>query len=380
MNLIEKTGKASQDFQENDLKLRIDGLRKAYGSVHALRDIFIDVPAGEFLTLLGPSGSGKTTLLMALAGLVAPDGGRLWIDGRLSTYTPPSERGIGFVFQNYALFPHLTIYENIAFPLRMRRVPKAEIDRRVAKMLDIVQLPHVAERLPIELSGGQQQRIAVARCAVYEPSVIFMDEPLGALDKRLRDQMQLEIKRLHVELGITILYVTHDQEEAMAMSDRICRMNEGRVEQIGTPDELYFRPKTMFAAEFLGDSNIFRAEIVERGTAKTTLRNSDGTVFHAGGLEFQPEDGRQVSVLTRPEQIRILSRDEAAENVLEATVERAIVSGPMTRYHTRLADGTVVKVIQLTTGPDGRSAPGDKVRLGWSLDSNVLLPSQSAPL
>src|SRR5665213_2550370 len=244
------------------VKLSVRDLSKTYGEVMALAGASLDLAEGEFLTLLGPSGSGKTTLLMIVAGLVPPTGGEVWIDGKLATYAPPDKRDIGVVFQNYALFPHLTIRENIAFPLQMRRMPAARIASEVDRVLDIVQLPHVAERLPRELSGGQQQRIALARCMVYGPSIILMDEPLGALDRKLRDQMQLEIKGLHSRLGITVLYVTHDQEEALAMSDRICLMNNGRIEQIGTPQDLYFRPRTIFVADFLGESNILDATVV----------------------------------------------------------------------------------------------------------------------
>ncbi|MBB1652067.1 ABC transporter ATP-binding protein, partial [Delftia sp. UME58] len=234
---------------------------KRYGDFVALAPTHLDVARGEFLTLLGPSGSGKTTLLSLIAGLAQPDEGRVLIDGADVTYGAPYERDIGMVFQNYALFPHMSIEENIAFPLKMRKVPAAEARRRAHEALEMVRLPHVASRLPRELSGGQQQRIALARCMVYRPAIILMDEPLGALDKKLRDQMQLEIKRIHRELGTTIVYVTHDQEEAMTMSDRICLMNGGAIEQLGTPADLYFRPRTLFVADFLGESNLLQGEV-----------------------------------------------------------------------------------------------------------------------
>src|SRR6202051_1790880 len=224
--------------------LQITGLCKRYGDFVALPPIDLDVAQGEFLTLLGPSGSGKTTLLSLIAGLAQPDDGQVRINGVDVTYGAPYERDIGMVFQNYALFPHMTVAENVSFPLQMRKTDaKATRDKR-RQALEMVHLPHLAGRYPRELSGGQQQRIALARCMVYKPSIILMDEPLGALDKKLRDQMQLEIKQLHAELRITVLYVTHDQEEAMIMSDRICLMNDGQIEQIGTPDELYFHPRT----------------------------------------------------------------------------------------------------------------------------------------
>jgi putative spermidine/putrescine transport system ATP-binding protein len=250
----------------NANKLQIRGVRKTYGPVVALDETDLDLAEGEFLTLLGPSGSGKTTLLMTVAGLTEPDRGEIWIDGKLATYLPVHRRDIGMVFQNYALFPHLTVFENIAFPLRMRRAPEADVKRDVAAALDTVRLGGMAGRFPRELSGGQQQRVALARCFVYRPSIILMDEPLGALDKKLRDEMQLEIKQLHSAIGITVLYVTHDQEEALAMSDRICLMNRGGIEQVGTADDLYFRPQSLFAAQFLGDSNVLPVTVAEAGS------------------------------------------------------------------------------------------------------------------
>src|SRR5215212_8528054 len=216
-------------------KLAITGLTKRYGSFTALAPTDLEVTEGEFLTLLGPSGSGKTTLLSLIAGLSVPAGGTLHIAGQDATFAAPHERDIGMVFQNYALFPHMTIAENIAFPLKMRRIDNATAAKRAMGALELVRLPQVASRYPKELSGGQQQRIALARCLVYKPSIVLMDEPLGALDKKLRDHMQLEIKRIHRDTGTTIVYVTHDQEEAMTMSDRICLMNAGRIEQLGTP-------------------------------------------------------------------------------------------------------------------------------------------------
>src|ERR1700722_4098117 len=238
-------------------KLRVQKLSKRYGQVTALEPIDLTVAAGELLTVLGPSGSGKTTLLHIVSGLVEPSGGAIYIDGIDHTQTPVHRRDIGMVFQSYALFPHLTVDENVAFPLRMRRRPEAEIRRRVTAALEMVRLGGLGLRMPRALSGGQQQRVALARCFVYQPSIILMDEPLGALDKKLREHMQIEIKRLHRDTGVTIIYVTHDQEEALALSDRICLMNQARIEQVGTPEEIYERPATVFAADFIGISTIF---------------------------------------------------------------------------------------------------------------------------
>src|SRR5476649_480647 len=244
--------------------LQITGLCKRYGDFVALAPIDLDVDQGEFLTLLGPSGSGKTTLLSLIAGLAQPDDGQVRINGIDVTYGAPYERDIGMVFQNYALFPHMTVAENISFPLQMRKTDAKATRAKVMQALEMVHLPHVAGRYPRELSGGQQQRIALARCMVYGPSIILMDEPLGALDRKLRDQMQMEIKDLHSRLGITVLYVTHDQDEAMVMSDRICLMNHGKIKQIGTPADLYFRPNSVFVADFLGESNLLDAVVTGR--------------------------------------------------------------------------------------------------------------------
>ena len=362
---------------EGKIKLSIRDVSKTYGAVTALADASLELSEGEFLTLLGPSGSGKTTLLMMLAGLVQPSGGEIWIDGKLATYAPPNKRDIGIVFQNYALFPHLTVRENIAFPLRMRRVPEATIDAEVKRVLDIVQLPHVADRLPRALSGGQQQRIALARCMVYRPSIILMDEPLGALDRQLRDHMQLEIKELHSRLGITVLYVTHDQEEAMAMSDRICLMNNGRIEQIGTPEELYFKPRSVFVAEFLGESNILEATVEARGEA-IVLTAADGFEIRASADDGRAAPvGATVRFVVRPESIRLLAPEETAENVASGTLKESVFVGGVSRHFVTLPDGTVLSAKQLTSIGAARPRPGDVVRVGWSAAQTLLLPASA---
>jgi putative spermidine/putrescine transport system ATP-binding protein len=347
-------------------KLKTVGLSKSYGAVVALDGAEIEVREGEFVTLLGPSGSGKTTLLMMVAGLVAPSAGEVWIDGKLSTYLPPHLRDIGMVFQNYALFPHLTVAENIAFPLRMRRASDATVAKEVARILDLVQLPSVAGRLPRELSGGQQQRIALARCLVYKPSIVLMDEPLGALDKKLRDQMQLEVKALQRQLGITVVYVTHDQEEAMTMSDRICLMNHARIEQIDTPEGLYFRPRSVFAADFLGDSNIFKG------------RAGGGRVDGPGGLVVKGAGlgaaAGPVTAIIRPESIRVLEAGESAEGEAGGGIDNVVFVGGFVRVFVRLSDGTVLQA-KGPTGPGLRlPEPGQVVRLGWPAAATVLIP------
>jgi putative spermidine/putrescine transport system ATP-binding protein len=352
-------------------KLIIDRIRKSYGPVHALRETSLTVDSGEFLTLLGPSGSGKTTLLTILAGLVVPDAGEISFGGVRQTYAPVHKRDIGLVFQNYALFPHLSVFENIAFPLRMRRVPEREIKTRVSRMLEIVRLPQVGDRLPRELSGGQQQRIALARCAVYQPAVILMDEPLGALDKKLRDQMQVEIKRLHFELGTTVLYVTHDQEEAMAMSDRICLMRDGAIEQLGTPVELYFEPRTAFAADFLGGANVFA--FAQRGE-RVPLALENGPLRYRAA-HVGPDEASHFMV--RPEHVRPLDAGETSDNVVPAVVEHVVMSGAVTRYHARLAGGQAIVATRLTEGPP-RAQTGETLRLGWAAERTVLLTGDTA--
>ncbi|GAC1037666.1 ABC transporter ATP-binding protein [Pseudomonas sp. No.117] len=354
-------------------KLKIEGIEKNFGSFQALKPTNLELRQGEFLTLLGPSGSGKTTLLMMVAGLLEPDAGKLWIDGKLATYAPPFERDIGMVFQNYALFPHMTIADNIGFPLRMRRRPPAEIGREVARVLELVQLSHVANRLPRELSGGQQQRIALARCIVYQPSIILMDEPLGALDKKLRDQLQIEIKRLHKQLGTTILFVTHDQQEALTMSDRVCLMNHGQIEQLGTPSDLYFRPTTTFAADFLGESNILH------GTA-TALGNQQSSIqcpAMNATLVADRQTSGPVSIMIRPERMRLCSAAQAGLNSVQATLADVIFTGGVTRFVVDTVGGAQLMVAGLTEESGLTAVPGAPVCVCWAPADTVLLPADT---
>jgi len=351
-------------------KVKFEGVGKSYGPVVALQEVSLEVSQGEFLTLLGPSGSGKTTLLMILAGLVEPSRGRVWIDGIDSTYTPSHQRGVGVVFQSYALFPHLTIYENIAFPLRMRRISEAEVRKRVAEVLEAVRLPGVEDRVPRELSGGQQQRIALARCIVYQPAIILMDEPLGALDKRLREQMQLEIKRLHRELGMTVLYVTHDQEEAMALSDRICLMNNGSIEQFGTPAELYFQPISVFSGDFLGESNLLQGQVreVSAGTVQVEIGPTSRIRAQAGAGAAA---GAKVTCLVRPEAVQVVD-GSGCDNEVEAVVQDVVVAGGVTRIYARMGDGTRILSVRLTSR-HSQINRGTPIRLGWSAGDTIAL-------
>ena len=360
------------DTQASHHKLAISELRKTYGPVTAVARVSLDVGEGEFVTLLGPSGSGKTTLLMMVAGLTWPDSGEVRIDGRLCTYLPSHKRDIGMVFQNYALFPHLTVHENIAFPLRMRRVADRDISRKVRQALETVRLPDVGERETSALSGGQQQRIALARCIVYEPSIILMDEPLGALDKKLREEMQLEIKHLHEQLGITVLYVTHDQEEAMVMSDKICLFNEGSIEQVGSPEEMYFTPRSKFAASFLGESNILSASVKGTHDNRAVL-DFHGSATVEAPLRFDVRTGQNVSFMVRPESIAITEKADSGQNVIEGVVRDRILTGGVTKYFVEVAGEVAVSASSLTMRSDRGHSPGDRVRLGWSIHDTVVL-------
>jgi putative spermidine/putrescine transport system ATP-binding protein len=352
--------------------VRLQGAGRRYGHVTALAGIDLDVRAGEFMTLLGPSGSGKTTLLNLISGTVAATSGRIWIDGRDVTDLPASARGLGMVFQNYALFPHMTVAENIAFPLRVRRRPDAEIRRKVSEALELVRLPEVATRKPRELSGGQQQRIAIARCLVYRPALVLMDEPLGALDKKLREQMQLEIKHLHTLLGMTILYVTHDQEEALVMSDRICLMRGGQIEQLDTANDLYFRPKTLFAADFLGESNVLE---VETFTADgIPLMRAQGGLVMAGLAQGHLPDGTRCKLIIRPENIRVLRDGDTAPCVADGVAEDVIFVGGVTNLRVRLPDDLTLTAKHLTAESRLALSPGTQVRLGWNASDVVILP------
>jgi len=356
-------------------KLLIRDVRKSYGAVAAVAGVSLEVRAGEFMTLLGPSGSGKTTLLSMIAGLTWPDSGEIWIDGDLSTYKDPSKRDIGMVFQNYALFPHLSVYENIAFPLRMRQTAESDLRRQVLHALDLVQLSGMAERLPSALSGGQQQRVALARSIVYRPSVILMDEPLGALDKRLRDQMKIEIKRLHGELGITVIYVTHDQEEAMVMSDRICLFRDARIEQRGTPRDLYFKPETKFAATFLGESNILDVERIGSSGATVRLRTASGAMVSAEA-PASLNTNQPLCLMVRPEFLAVLTARETAENELSGVVRDIVLTGGVTKWLIEADGGVPLVATRLTTSNSDAAAPGSAVRVGWHTACGVLLPSE----
>ena len=324
---------SSAENPASQVKLHVRGVSKTYGSSTVLKPLELKVMSGELLAVLGPSGSGKTTLLQIICGLVEPSGGRLVIDGRDETDNPANKRDIGVVFQNYALFPHLTVYENVAFPLQMRKLAPAKLRDRVEETLAMVGLSGFAKRFPRELSGGQQQRVALARCFVYQPSLILMDESLSALDKKLRDSMRVEIKRLHRETGATIIFVTHDQEEALALADRICLMNDGRIEQLGVPEEIYERPANIFVADFIGASNLIHGEVADDGTFDTP----DGRVPLPPGQMVTA--GRKAALVIRPEKLELCARDDA---YLTGHVEETIYAGSETRLLVRLGSGNLM--------------------------------------
>lgn len=341
------------------VKLETRSLGKRYGKTLALAPTNLQVRNGEFLTLLGPSGSGKTTLLQMIAGLTEPTEGCLLIDGVDATNLPAGQRDIGLVFQSYALFPHLTVAENVAYPLRMRRMSSREAAAAVDGALLMVQMDAFGARYPRELSGGQQQRVALARCFVYKPSVILLDEPLGALDKNLREHMQLEIRRLHHELGATFIYVTHDQEEALAMSDRICLMNQARVEQIGTPLELYDRPASRFAADFLGHSNILD------GTSTGDSLQWQG--YHLPLPPSEPKTPGSAALLVRPETAVLTTVENP---MLRGRISETVFTGSDMRIIVDVGRGSrfVVRVPR-AMGLDS----GATVGIAWNPADTVLL-------
>jgi len=353
--------------------IEVRGLTKHYGDMAALDNVDLSVRKGEFVTLLGPSGSGKSTLLNLISGMATPSRGEIFIDGVNATHLPTNERGLGMVFQNYALMPHMTVFQNIAFPLQVRRVGKTEIRQRVMAVLKLIQLEHVAERRPRELSGGQQQRISLARCIVYNPSLILMDEPLGALDKKLREDMQLEIKRLHGELGVTMLYVTHDQDEALTMSDRIVLMRGGKIEQQGAPQTLYFEPSSVFTADFIGSSNLFAGSVTSTPqgyclrTAMADLRIADAP----GPVTA----GKAAVLLVRPENIRVGGVAAGVdEQSLPAVLKDSVVMGGVVRHFLEVTGGAAVIAQELNQPGRERLVRGSAVNISWRPADARLLP------
>jgi spermidine/putrescine transport system ATP-binding protein len=379
------------------IDVRLVDVVKAFGDVAAVDHVSLDVYDGEFFSLLGPSGCGKTTTLRMIGGFEEPTSGLIELQGQDVTWLPPYKRNVNTVFQNYALFPHLSIYENVAFGLRRQKVKAAEIKKRVAEMLELVQLPGFDNRKPGQISGGQAQRVALARALINRPAVLLLDEPLGALDLKLRKQMQIELKRIQSEVGITFIYVTHDQEEAMTMSNRIAVMNRGRYEQLGSPEELYERPQTRFVAGFLGASNLIPGTVVDRGGSWASVRTGDGTVLRVARSMVDGVD--EVEVGVRPEKIRIADSASTAEadaegassadavstypprNMLAGSIRSTAYTGVSTQYQVVLDYGREVQVyeqnLERALGARHR-AIGDRVRLSWAPEDTFAVAASDA--
>jgi spermidine/putrescine transport system ATP-binding protein len=364
-------------------------LTKRFGDVLAVDDISLEIRAGEFFSLLGPSGCGKTTTLRMIGGFDLPTSGRIELRGRDVTRDPPDKRPVNMVFQSYALFPHLDVAGNIAFGLKRRGIEGGEIKRRTADILEKVRLPGYEKRRTHELSGGQQQRIALARALVNEPNVLLLDEPLGALDLKLRKNLQLELKRIQKDVGITFVYVTHDQEEALTMSDRIAVMSGGRIEQVGSPEDLYDRPRTPFVADFIGTTNLLSGRVIEVRGEEALVRLESGDVCRAGADGCSPGTSVQLSV--RPESIELRRGEDAArgpspgsivapaaDGSIRAAIEQVAYLGSAVQYHVRTAGGMAVTALAPRSGP--RFEPGDTVVLAWSPTDALLLGDRPAEL
>ncbi len=355
---------------EVSLPLSIRNVTKAYGSFKALDDVSLEVESGEFITLLGPSGSGKTTLLMVLAGFVRPESGSVRFGDDEVVLTPPHKRGVGMVFQNYALFPHMDVFHNVAYPLRLRKVGKAEQKDRVLKALDLVELGHLAERRVDQLSGGQRQRVALARAIVFEPRILLMDEPLSALDKKLRETMQIEIRHLHERLGMTTVYVTHDQREALTMSDRVAVINHGRFAQIDQPEQLYERPRSRFVADFIGESSFL------------PVTNENGAVLLDGVPLILPEDSaggaEQNWLVVRPEKLEVLFDGNGSEglNLIEGQVKEMVYQGESFLLYVGLKGGLTMAIRQPTRRETLASMPkqGQPIALGLHPHDTIVVP------
>jgi putative spermidine/putrescine transport system ATP-binding protein len=351
-------------------------VQKSYdGETLVVKDLNLSIGKGEFLTMLGPSGSGKTTCLMMLAGFETATSGDIRLDGRPINSVPPHKRGIGMVFQNYALFPHMTVGENLSFPLEVRGMGRDERETKVKRALDMVQMYDFINRRPAQLSGGQQQRIALARALVFDPSLVLMDEPLGALDKQLREHMQFEIKHLHNSLGITVVYVTHDQGEALTMSDRVAVFNDGKIQQLAPPDELYERPDNAFVAQFIGENNKLEGVVDSISGNKATVRLNTGEIIAATPVNVT-QKGEKVLVSIRPERVEFKAEmmpDDA--HMIDAEVLEFIYMGDLFRTRLRVAGHDDFVIKSRNTQGQTMLRPGEKIKIGWApADARALQP------
>lgn len=362
---------------ENNSYVQFKDVQKSYdGETLVIKGLNLDVACGEFLTLLGPSGSGKTTCLMMLAGFETATHGEIILDSKAINNVPPHHRDIGMVFQNYALFPHMTVEENLAFPLQVRKCEKPEITRRVNNALEMVQLGPFGSRMPGQLSGGQQQRVAVARALVFEPKLVLMDEPLGALDKQLREQMQYEIKHLHEQLGITIVYVTHDQTEALTMSNRIAVFNDGVIQQLAPPDVLYEKPENAFVAQFIGENNRLLGTLTEIDDNSCSVRLDSGEVLKALPINIG-KTGEQTQISLRPERVFVNATAQNCINQVNGAIEELIYHGDHIRARINVCghDDFIVKVPNSTSHSQMQS--GESVTLGWQVEDCRALDAQA---
>ena len=362
----------------NDSFVVFDQVQKSYdGQTLVVKDLNLTIAKGEFLTMLGPSGSGKTTCLMMLAGFETATHGEIRLDGTNINDVPPHKRGIGMVFQNYALFPHMTVGENLSFPLEVRGMGKAEREDRITRALDMVQMGKFKNRRPAQLSGGQQQRIALARALVFDPKLVLMDEPLGALDKQLREHMQFEIKALHERLGITVVYVTHDQGEALTMSDRVAVFNDGRIQQLAPPAVLYEQPENSFVAGFIGENNALPGTITSLDGDTATVRLGNGETISATAVNIR-ENGQATLVSIRPERIEFKPEMmPPGAHMIDAEVQDVIYMGDILRTRLRVAETDDFVMKSRNTLGQTRLQPGQKIKIGWHpQDARALDPVQ----
>jgi putative spermidine/putrescine transport system ATP-binding protein len=361
-------------------ELRLRQLTKAFGAAKAVDQISLDVPPGAFVSLLGPSGSGKTTTLNLIAGFLAPDSGDILLDQRSIADVPPHKRNIGMVFQSYSLFPHMTVADNVGFPLRMRtRLSREEARRRIDEMLALVQLGHLGNRYPRQLSGGQQQRVAMARALVSHPRLLLMDEPLGALDKKLREQMQVEIKRIHRSVGTTVIYVTHDQTEALTMSDLVVVMHQARVAQVGTPRMLYEAPASLFVADFLGDSNLLAAKVIRADSDEIVVEIGSGETIRATRGERAPPEGSRVVVLIRPEDMSVATTPERGDGHDALTGRVRDISYHGDTFRLDVAVGEEVLKVKVAREHGAGMERGRQVFLRWKSAAARVLPATELP-
>jgi spermidine/putrescine ABC transporter ATP-binding subunit len=354
--------------------VQLERVTKRFGAVTAVHQVSLEVAPGEVLALLGPSGCGKTTTLRMIAGFEDPDAGTVRIKGAVVNDVPTYRRNLGMVFQQYALFPHMSVFDNVAFGLRMRGTSRGDTRRRVGEAMALVRLQGLEDRFPSQLSGGQQQRVALARAVVTTPAVLLLDEPLGALDKKLREQMQIEIRALQRALGITTIFVTHDQEEALTLADRIAVMEGGEIVQIGTPTEIYERPRTRFVSDFIGVSNFLAGRVVRRTGAAVAVEVGAFHLLAAGGDGLAPGDAVEVAV--RPEKIRLSAVAPAQANAVQGRIENVVYLGAVTFYYLRLPDDqrlVVMEQNQTPRGPGAGHPVGSTVFAGWDPEGTLPL-------